>query len=539
MLSLYSNPLLVIMIVANLCEVLTQCSLCNSMAAHDDDVSNDLANLQGELAADDQEVKYDQASLDLSQASGTQVANAKRALTSCNTLRKCKFGRLTVHQKKTLKDEEHWKGVAQNFTSKKDLNKYGKSRKNKQGKVIGCCGHLCIHGELHWFCHKCQVFSGFPPCCQSLDYDSLCPTGKLMTEKALKIRATYIEKAINNKNDGIVPDWRIHKYPAEDEFNGGASTSTQETKAKPVKKTTNGSTAMDTQDQNNNNTNQESDDESMQADDELQATTERVGERKPFPASTDCMPIIDRGDAGCYKEVMAELRQLGAPSVMLQPSADVIHYGVALDDTWLDMIEQRLQELRTLWTDPAYDVDSMPYSEVLHVDAAPFDKEGDPLVIAPLGFPAVERLGVALRSFSGESLVRLTQQDLAGWEEQLKFILHSLSFVKTLHATAVRTHHKELEERNTQRNEETIPKARRTTRASTGSGQATPTLESYPLAHVDEAATTALDDTAKVVVNCLVDIVVARRRAVTVKAATRQEKIAILTRTITNTNELA
>ena len=56
---------------------------------------------------------------------------------------------------------------------------------------------------------------------------------------------------------------------------------------------------------------------------------------------------------------------------------------------------------------------------------------------------------------------------------------------------------------------------------------------------MDEAATTALDDTAKVVVNCLVDIVVARRRAITVKGATRQEKIAILTRTITNTNELA
>ena len=181
----------------------------------------------------------------------------------------------------------------------------------------------------------------------------------------------------------------------------------------------------------------------------------------------------------------------------------------------------------------------MPFSEVLHVDAAPFDKEGDPLVIAPLQFPAAERLGVALRSFSGESLVRLTQQDLAGWEEQLKFVLHSLSFVKSLHTTAVQTHQKELEERNTQRNKGTNPKSRRTTRASTGSGQATPTLESYPLIHVDAAATTALNDTAKIVVNCLVDIVVARRRAVMVKGATRTYKIAILTRTITNTNELA
>ena len=56
---------------------------------------------------------------------------------------------------------------------------------------------------------------------------------------------------------------------------------------------------------------------------------------------------------------------------------------------------------------------------------------------------------------------------------------------------------------------------------------------------MDDAATTALDDTAKVVVNCLVDIVVARRRAVMVKEATRQDKIAILTRPIANTNELA
>ena len=67
----------------------------------------------------------------------------------------------------------------------------------------------------------------------------------------------------------------------------------------------------------------------------------------------------------------------------------------------------------------------------------------------------------------------------------------------------------------------------------------TTTLEAYPLIHVDEAATTAIDNAAKVLVDCLVDVVVARRRAIAVKGTQRAELVAILTRSITNTAALA
>ena len=59
------------------------------------------------------------------------------------------------------------------------------------------------------------------------------------------------------------------------------------------------------------------------------------------------------------------------------------------------------------------------------------------------------------------------------------------------------------------------------------------------MVHVDEAATTAINNAAKVLVDCLVDVVVARRRAIAVRGTQRAELVAILTRSITNTSALA
>ena len=151
----------------------------------------------------------------------------------------------------------------------------------------------------------------------------------------------------------------------------------------------------------------------------------------------------------------------------------------------------------------------------------------------------MERHGVLPKAFNGRSDVRLTQQDLAGWEEQLKFVLHSLSLSKTLHTTAVLTHKKEREQRNATHTDEPHAKTRRSSCRKVGSESVTPTLEANPMEHVDAAATKAIDDAAKVVVSCLVDTVVARRRAILVPGAARNDKIAVLTRPITNTMSLA
>ena len=490
-----------------------------------DEERDGLDNLNEELDKDDDDLAADQATVDLKTLTGQQLVDAKRLSTSCFALKQIPFGDLTKEQKKILKDEEHWNNIKKNFRHIRQLHTYGKSRKSKQGKNIACCGHLCIHGELHWFCHKCQIFSGFSPCCTQADRNSHCPAGRLMTMEAIKLRSTAITKINLDLKEGIVPGWRIFKQPTDD-VNDGASTSQQS------------DTAMDTEDKNNNNINNESDTESA-IDGDVTATTVRRGERKPRPTSTNCPPVIDRGDAGSYKNVMQELRKLGVPCVPLQPSADVVHFGVKLDEEWLDLIDGRLDELRTSWLMENADVDSLPPTEVLMVDAAPFDRAGAPLQIAPLQFPAVERHGVLPKAFNGRSDVRLTQQDLAGWEEQLKFVLHSLSLSKTLHTTAVLTHQKEREQRNTQQTDEPHAKTRRSSRRKTGSESATPTFEANPLEHVDAAATKAIDDAAKVVVSCLVDTVVARRRAILVPGAARKDKIAVLTRPITNTDSLA
>ena len=87
---------------------------------------------------------------------------------------------------------------------------------------------------------------------------------------------------------------------------------------------------MDTQD---NNKTKKSDMEST-PDDDLQATTARLGKRKLLPAYTDSLPVIDRDDAGSFKDVMSELKNFGVPCVPLAASADVIHFGVALDESW-------------------------------------------------------------------------------------------------------------------------------------------------------------------------------------------------------------
>ena len=118
------------------------------------------------------------------------------------------------------------------------------------------------------------------------------------------------------------------------------------------------------------------------------------------------------------------------PCVPLQHCADVIHHSVKLDEERLDLIDCRLDELRTCWRMKYADVDSLPPVEVLKVDAAPFDRDGSTLQISPLQFPAVEPHGVLPKVFSGRSDGHLTQQDLAGWEEQLKFVLHSLPLSK-------------------------------------------------------------------------------------------------------------
>ena len=135
------------------------------MASDTNSEANGLNGIKQELEKDDEELKSDQALVDLAQMTGTQLADARRMASSCDVLRQHAFGELTKDQKKILKDEEHSNEVKLKFKYEKQLHTYGKSGKSKQGKNIACCGHLCIHGELHWFCHKCQVFSRFRPCC--------------------------------------------------------------------------------------------------------------------------------------------------------------------------------------------------------------------------------------------------------------------------------------------------------------------------------------------------------------------------------------
>ena len=57
--------------------------------------------------------------------------------------------------------------------------------------------------------------------------------------------------------------------------------------------------------------------------------------------------MIDRGDAGSFRDVVNDLKVLGVPCVPLLPRADVVLNGVALDETWIELIDLRLQELRT------------------------------------------------------------------------------------------------------------------------------------------------------------------------------------------------
>ena len=119
----------------------------------------------------------------------------------------------------------------------------------------------------------------------------------------------------------------------------------------------------------------------------------------------------------------------------------------------------------------------------------------------------------------------------------MKYTLHALLFVKTLSTRARVTHQTVYADKNN--NQSTpVTHSKRQKRKSTTSSP-TAMLDSYPLEHVETAAVGALDDAAKAIVETLVSVIVARRRSIVSKTATRAEKIAILTLAITITNTLA
>ena len=119
----------------------------------------------------------------------------------------------------------------------------------------------------------------------------------------------------------------------------------------------------------------------------------------------------------------------------------------------------------------------------------------------------------------------------------MEYTLHALSFVKTLSTRARVTHQRVYADKNNN-SSASVPHTKRTKRKST-TGSPTPTLGDYPLEHVEAAAVGALDDAAKAIVETLVSVIVARRRSIVSKTATRAEKIAFLTLPIANTDTLA
>ena len=471
--------------------------------------------------------EVDQDAHDFANMTGEQMERHRRAMASCDTLKKMRVQDLSPAQKKALQAQKKWEEVKKLITTVEQLHTFGKGRDMGKGKEVAECGHERVTGDLHWYCHKCQVFSGLEPCCLRIDFNTRCPTGKQMDEDVIKNRAGKIYQWQQKKANSQYPAWRVAALPPASEP-GTSSGVTHRRSARAIRRPD----YKDPSESGDIDREMDTNDE-----EERQKVVPDKGEVKPLAASTDCLPVIPRGEPGAYADVMSELKKLGEECVLLSPSSDVIHYGVPLDEQWVELINTRLVELSAHWRSQGTPVDVTPPSKDLAVDAAPFEAEKMLLGIAPLKFPAVATQGVRLASFSGESLVRLTQQDLAAWEEQLKYTLHALSFVKTLSTRARVTHQLVHADRNN--NQPTpVTQSKRQKRKSTASSP-TAMLEDYPLNHVETAAVTALDDAAKAIVETLVSVIVARRRSIVSKTATRDAKIALLTLPIANTNTLA
>ena len=143
----------------------------------------------------------DQEARQFANMTGEEIERQKRALASCDTLRRMRVQDLSPAQKKALQAQKRWDEVKHLITTVEQLHTYGKGRDMGKGKEVAECGHERVTGDFHWYCHKCQVFSGLEPCCLRLDVDSRCPTGKQMDEDVIKSRAGKIKQWQQKKDN--------------------------------------------------------------------------------------------------------------------------------------------------------------------------------------------------------------------------------------------------------------------------------------------------------------------------------------------------
>ena len=447
--------------------------------------------------------------------------------------------------RKKILHKQYWLATA-NLITQDMIEAFGYSYSDNRGKTIAQCGHEAVSGELHRVCHKCQVFSRFPPCCTNLS--QLCDVGKSMPHASTMKRCDMIKRWKIMKNLDQYPDNKITKYYPLGHYKDETSSTVD---------------ANDDQDMyvdpyGNNEPQQEPPNWKPPTGEEIIGQVLQNGDVKPPPTSINVPSFLPRGSAKDYQAAVGELEDIGKPTVKILNDEDGNEQkGLPLDTRVIDMINTRLEELKKHWMQPDTDIDMIPNTIVMTMNVAPYEGKDSPLPIRPLQFPPVETKGVRPAPFIPESTVTMTHMDLGFIEQLLKYGLYALTYSKKLtegasevereYIAKVRRNIVEERDFNDGFEDGANPDAskKKHKRKSTNTASTTTTDGctdaegySYAMEEVDNALDQSMRDANTALAVALVNVVVARRRSIIAPRAARKEKVALLTRPITNTFHL-
>ena len=434
-------------------------------------------------------------------ATGKKRANKKTkdAGLTITQLQEKQTAELSPAEKRRLRDYNKWKIVEELVDD--EMMKRQQAAVDIDGDTYAGCGHLCVHGELHWLCHKCRVVSGKKLCCKTLA--DRCPIGALMGQTEYLARNQQVAHWEKRVKAGHFPTFN-GPLAAEKIADKLAATAVAQPPHKTMLKLV----------------------EERQAE---TATPKRAKKRKQEPSvESEEIPskLARSGTHDFDDDLLTDMGTLGYQSVALRPTPDASQKrGLTLREDVTQLINQTLTEARGHWLQDDVSLDSFPQLDTPGLDAAIYDSGESSLLIQPLQFPDVRTPGVKPAVLLASAKVASTQEELAYLEELLKTSLLAASNAIDFSA------YNQIAAQS--RGEGKA--VRKSTRARTN-GADTPVADQRA---INDAVSHTQFDVVKGLVTALVIVIVSRRRAVLDQTQmTREEYATLLTQPFANTASL-
>lgn len=474
-----------------------------------------------------------------------------------NDILKKKMDLLTPKEKERVNNRSRILLSASGITAK-NLSDYGGCYQDG-GKNYTADGHQTLGYDLHYWCAKCQVYSDQTPCC--MDFNDLCTTGEKMDKAVLLARHANIKRWQAEKAKGEFPILRSVPKTKRAQSDGSSTCSDTVSVTQDEAQYE----AMDTTVQQPTTVSETPTVEELGTITETLGQALANGDMKPVTTSTDVRSILTAGNADAFQGAMREVKKMGKETVDLVYSRGQHHdQGLPLNKEAVLMINARLDELNTHWSQPDTDINVIPATKRLLLNAAPYETVDSCLRLKPMQFPAVTTPGVRPGKLTGASTVHMSQSDLGFLEQVLKFSVYAVSTTKALSSLSIkqmREQDEKLEQvsqqlteaegdlakalkkrpktkRRNKRKANGIPEAEKSIGEDSDAEEDNESIPEFTAQALEESLDLAHSDAFAGLITALVSVVIARRRSILTKDLPRAQKRHILTRPITNTFHL-